>query len=85
MAKYVKITGMANIFSKLFDSNEREIQKLQPIVNEINGLEQKVKKLKDSGVKTIVYSSRKTISWELKLESSKIVYFEDIKDKILRQ
>ncbi|MCX6721438.1 MAG: NYN domain-containing protein [Candidatus Staskawiczbacteria bacterium] len=44
-----------------------------------------VKKLKDAGVKTIVYSSRKTISWELKLESSKIVYFEDIKDKILKQ
>jgi uncharacterized LabA/DUF88 family protein len=44
-----------------------------------------VKKLKDTGIKTIVYSSRKTISWELKLEISKIVYFEDIKDKILRQ
>lgn len=44
-----------------------------------------VKKLKDSGIKTIVYSSKKTISWELKLESSKIVYFEDIKDKILRE
>ena len=44
-----------------------------------------VKKLKDAGVKTIIYSSRKTISWELKLESSKIVYVEDIKDKILRQ
>jgi len=43
-----------------------------------------VKKLKDSGVKTIVYSSRKTISWELKLESSQTVYFESIKDKIAR-
>ena len=43
-----------------------------------------VKKLKDAGIKTIVYSSRKTISWELKLESSEIVYFEDVKDKILR-
>ncbi len=44
-----------------------------------------VKKLKDAGIKTMVYSSRKTISWELKLEISKIVYFEDIKDEILRQ
>lgn len=44
-----------------------------------------VKKLKDAGIKTIVYSSKKTISWELKLECSKIIYFEDIKDKILRE
>jgi uncharacterized LabA/DUF88 family protein len=44
-----------------------------------------VKKLKDVGVKTIIYSSRKTISWELKLECSKIVYFENIKDKIARE
>lgn len=43
-----------------------------------------VKKLKDSGLKTIVYSSRKTISWELKLESSQTIYFETIKDKIAR-
>ncbi|OGH05756.1 MAG: preprotein translocase subunit SecA [Candidatus Levybacteria bacterium RBG_16_35_11] len=38
---------MANIFSKFFDSNEREIKKLQPLVLEINSLEEKVKKLKD--------------------------------------
>lgn len=44
-----------------------------------------VKKLKDTGLKTTVFSSRKTISWELKLESSKAIYFEDIKDVIVRQ
>jgi len=44
-----------------------------------------VKKLKDTGLKTTVFSSRKTISWELKLESSKVVYFEDIKNEIVRQ
>jgi len=38
---------MANIFSKLFDSNEREIQKLSPVVTEINALEEKIKKIKD--------------------------------------
>lgn len=43
-----------------------------------------VKKLKDVGKKIIVYSSRKTISWELKLEASKYIYLEDIKDKIER-
>src|SRR3989344_3311418 len=34
-------------FGKLFDSNEKEIEKLKPIVLEINSLEEKTKKLKD--------------------------------------
>ena len=37
-----------NLLSKFFDSNEKEIKKLQPIVDEINGLEQKMQKLKDA-------------------------------------
>jgi len=44
-----------------------------------------VRKLKDAGIKVIVYSSRKTISWELKLEASEVIYFEDIKEKIKRR
>jgi|SRR3989344_1227966 len=44
-----------------------------------------VKKLKDVGIKVTVYSSKKTISWELKLACSKITYFESIKNKIMRQ
>lgn len=44
-----------------------------------------VKKLKDSGLKVSVFSSRKTISWELKLECSKVHYFESLKDKIKRE
>ncbi len=44
-----------------------------------------VGKLKDTGLKVIVYSSRKTISWELKLEASEVIYFEDIKERIRRQ
>lgn len=44
-----------------------------------------VKKLKDAGKKVSVYSSRKTISWELKLEASNISYLEDIKDQIKRE
>ncbi|MBI2195851.1 MAG: preprotein translocase subunit SecA [Candidatus Levybacteria bacterium] len=39
---------MLNIFSKIFDSNDKEIQKLAPVISEINSLEEKVKKLKDS-------------------------------------
>ena len=39
---------MLNVLTKLFDSNEKEIKKLEPIVLEINSLEEKTKKLKDS-------------------------------------
>ncbi len=44
-----------------------------------------VKKLKDIGLKVSVCSSRKTISWELKLEASKIIYLEDIESEIKRK
>ena len=43
-----------------------------------------VKRLRDLGKKVTVYSSRKTISWELKLEAAKVVYIEDIREKIKR-
>src|SRR3989344_3588304 len=38
---------MLNIFNKFFDSNEKEINKLKPLVFEINSFEEKFKKLKD--------------------------------------
>lgn len=44
-----------------------------------------IKKLKNLGKEVIVFSSRKTISWEIKLEASKYIYLEDIKDKIIRK
>ena len=44
-----------------------------------------VKKLKDTGLKTIIFSSKRTISWELKLECSEAIYFEKIKGKIMRE
>ena len=39
---------MLNVLSKFFDSNEKEINKLKPIIAEINLLEEKAKKIKDS-------------------------------------
>jgi preprotein translocase subunit SecA len=39
---------MFNIISKFFDSNEKEVGRLTPIVEQINALEEKTKKLKDS-------------------------------------
>ena len=38
---------MFNIFNKFFDSNEKEINKLKPVVLEINSFEEEFKKLKD--------------------------------------
>ncbi len=38
---------MFGIFNKFFDSNEKEINKLKPLVIEINSFEEKFKKLKD--------------------------------------
>jgi len=38
---------MLNIFKNLFDSNEKQLKKIQPIVDEINSLEEKVSKLTD--------------------------------------
>jgi len=43
------------------------------------------KKLKDIGKKVIIYSSRKTISWELKLGASEVFYLEDLMETIKRQ
>jgi len=43
-----------------------------------------VGKLKNAGLKVIVYSSRKTISWELKLAASEVIYLEDIEGMIKR-
>ena len=39
---------MLSVLTKFFDSNEKEINKLKPLVLEINSLEENLKKLKDS-------------------------------------
>ncbi|HUQ85208.1 MAG TPA: preprotein translocase subunit SecA [Candidatus Limnocylindrales bacterium] len=39
---------MLSLFNRLFDSNNREVIKLQPLVDQINSLEAKIKKLKDT-------------------------------------
>ncbi|HVT01297.1 MAG TPA: preprotein translocase subunit SecA [Patescibacteria group bacterium] len=38
---------MLGVLTKIFDSNDREVKKLLPIIDEINALEPKMKKLKD--------------------------------------
>lgn len=43
-----------------------------------------IKKLKDLGKYIIIYSSRKMLSWELKLNASQYIFLEDIKNEIQR-
>jgi preprotein translocase subunit SecA len=43
---------MLGIFGKLLDSNDREINKLKPIVDSINDLEKKISKLTDKQLKS---------------------------------
>lgn len=42
---------MLGLFGKLLDSNEREINKLKPIIDQVNNLEKKVSKLSDKDLK----------------------------------
>jgi len=44
-----------------------------------------VKKLKDFGKKVIIFSTRKMISWELKLLASEYIFLEDNKPEIARK
>ncbi len=39
------IRNMLNIFSKFLDSNERQVNKLKPLIDQINSLEKKISKL----------------------------------------
>lgn len=59
-----------SLFQKLFGSNEKQIKKMQPIVDAINALEDEIKKLSDEDIKN------KTISLKEKLKNGKTV--EDI-------
>ncbi|MEK7597631.1 MAG: NYN domain-containing protein [Patescibacteria group bacterium] len=44
-----------------------------------------IKKLKDLGKYVVVYSSRKMLSWELKLNANQYFFLEDIKSDIERK
>lgn len=45
------IIGMLKILESLFDSNEKQLKRIQLIVDEINSLEEKVSKLSDEGLR----------------------------------
>ncbi len=53
---------MFGIFKDLFDSNKKELSRLQKIVEEINNLEAKAKKITDSNFKVETEKLKKTIN-----------------------
>jgi len=57
-----------NIFTKILDVNQKEIQRLQKTVEEINALEEKTKKLKDGDFKKKTEEFKEKIAAGTKLE-----------------
>lgn len=59
---------MLNFITKLFDSNDKEVNKLLPIVAEVNALESKIKKLKDEDF------PKRTADLRKKVKSGESIY-----------
>ena len=55
---------MFKFLGKLFDSNQRELDQFQPVVEEINSLEKKVKKLRKSEFKKKTEELKKRLKKE---------------------
>ncbi len=56
------IIDMLGVLTKIFDSNDREVKKILPIVSQINSFEEKFKKLKDSDFPQKTQEFRKRIN-----------------------
>ena len=52
---------MLGIFSRLLDSNEKQIKKIDPVVGSINDLEKKTEKLSDANLKAKTAEFRKRV------------------------
>ncbi len=59
---------MLNLLSRFFDTNDREVKKLAPIVDEINSFEEKIKRLKTSDF------PRKTEDLKKRIEKGESVF-----------
>lgn len=51
MYSYFNIEAMFKLFTSLFDSNEKQLRKIQPVIDEINSLEDKISKLSDEDLR----------------------------------
>ncbi|MBT7349556.1 preprotein translocase subunit SecA [candidate division WWE3 bacterium] len=65
------------MFGKLFDSNERQLKSLNPIVDKINGFEEALEKLSDDELR------QKTASWQDALKDKSLEEQNKQLDKIL--
>ena len=63
--------AMINIFQGLFDSNEKQIKKIQKVVDEVNLLEKDIAKLTDSELKEKTQQFRKELGVNLEASSSR--------------
>ena len=53
---------MLGVLTKIFDSNDRDVKKVLPIVEEVNLFESKFKKLKDSDFPKFTQDFKKRIA-----------------------
>mgnify|MGYP000966795221 CR=1 FL=1 len=66
---------MIKFLEKLFDSNEKQLKSFQPIIDEINGLEEQMKSLSDDELRNKTVEFRKILNVDL-VQSRKD--FEDL-------
>ena len=52
---------MLKIFSGLFDSNEKQLKKIQPLIDQINDFEESVSKLSDEKLREKTVKFRKSL------------------------
>ncbi len=70
---------MLKIFKNLFDSNEKQVQKIKPIIDKINSFEADFKKLSDEDLKQKTEDFRKTL--QIDLEKARLNKVDPIKEK----
>jgi preprotein translocase subunit SecA len=69
---------MINIFKNLFDSNEKQLKKIQPLVDEINSLEDRVSKLSDEQLREKTEEFRKKLGVDLEKAREEFSTLSDI-------
>lgn len=73
---------MWNLITNLFDSNDRQLKKIQPIINKINDLESEISKLTDEQLKEKTVEFRKRLGVDL--DRARADFFE-LNDSTLKE
>jgi len=69
---------MLDILKNLFDSNEKQLNKIQPIVDQINSLEEKTSKLTDEQLKEKTQDFRKKLKVDLEKAREEFSTLDDL-------